>query len=64
MILDANQFYDYDVGPYLPFIENTLIWFDAFYQQQQQLRDVSVPEWPKLIADDDPGVSVDRHEGQ
>lgn len=40
MILDANQFDDYDVGPYMPFIESSIMWFDEFYQQQQQMRDV------------------------
>ena len=41
MILDANQFMGYDVEPYMPFIENQLMWFDSFYQYQQQMRDVS-----------------------
>ena len=38
MTLDANQFTGYDVTPYMPFIENSLMWFDVFYQQQQQAR--------------------------
>lgn len=41
MILDANQFVGYDVEPYLQFIESELMWFDEFYQLQQQMRDVS-----------------------
>ena len=40
MILDANQYYGYDVTSYLNFIENQLMWYDTFYQQQQQARDV------------------------
>lgn len=43
MILDANQFSGFDVDPYLQFIENSLMWFDAFYQLQQQMRDASLP---------------------
>ena len=40
MILDANQFFALDVTPYLPFVENAIIWFDVFYTQLQQSRDV------------------------
>ena len=40
MMLDANQYFDLDVAPYLPFIENSLMWFDVLYTQLQQSRDV------------------------
>lgn len=40
MILDANQFFDFDVTPYMSFIENMIMWFDIFYTQLQQSRDV------------------------
>lgn len=40
MLLDAYQFSGYDIAPYMQFIENQLMWFDTFYQQQQQQRDV------------------------
>ena len=40
MILDANQFYGFDVGPYMSFIENEIMWFDVLYTQMQQSRDV------------------------
>lgn len=40
MMLDANQFFTFDVTPYMSFIENVIIWFDVFYTQAQQSRDV------------------------
>ena len=40
MILDANQFFGFDLTPYMPFIENSIMWFDVFYTQLQQSRDV------------------------
>ena len=40
MILDAHQFYGFDPTLYMPFIENQLMWYDVFYTQQQQSRDV------------------------
>jgi hypothetical protein len=45
MILDASLFADYDVSPYLQFIENELMWFDTFYQHQAERRDVgNIPD--------------------
>ena len=40
MMLDANQFFNFDVTPYMSFIESTIMWFDVFYTQLQQSRDV------------------------
>ena len=40
MVLDANQFFNFDVTAYMPFIEHAIIWFDVFYTQIQQSRDV------------------------
>lgn len=40
MILDANQYSDFDVSQYMPFIENSIMWFDVLYTQLQQTRDV------------------------
>lgn len=40
MILDAHSFGGLEISPYMDFIESQLIWFDEFYQQQQQARDV------------------------
>jgi hypothetical protein len=40
MILDANQFFAFDVTPNMPLIENMIMWFDVFYTQLQQSRDV------------------------
>ena len=39
MILDASDFFSFDLTPYMPFIENEIMWFDVFYTQQQQSRD-------------------------
>jgi hypothetical protein len=40
MVLDAKQYYGLDIAPYMPFIEHSLIWYDVFYTQAQQSRDV------------------------
>ena len=40
MILDANQYFGFDVTNYMNFIENQLMWYDVFYQTAQQSRDV------------------------
>lgn len=40
MILDANQYSGFDVTPYMPFIENQIMWYDVLYTQLQQSRDV------------------------
>lgn len=40
MILDANQFFNFDVAPYMSFVENLVMWFDVLYTQLQQSRDV------------------------
>ncbi|KAK5150057.1 hypothetical protein LTS14_010422 [Recurvomyces mirabilis] len=40
MILDAVQFFSFDATPYMPFIENEIMWFDVLYTQMQQSRDV------------------------
>ena len=65
MILDANQFTGYDVESYLQFIESAVMWFDAFYQEQQQMRSVRTKVPRKfLLAEDGLGIPINGNEGK
>ena len=40
MMLDAKQYFNFDISPYMEFVESSIIFYDTVYTQFQRERDI------------------------